>query len=117
MFSEEDFNQDNAQRLSVIIMKQMGRSPLQLFRDLPDSQKRKFNRIMNEYIKKLGLNWETKLVDDFNLIVNEDIFNEDFDPNLTTIKNINTDRQILLSHEQEDWIKKVTEETGKEPLY
>ena len=95
-------------------MKKMGRNSLSFFRELPDSQKRKLNRlIMNEYIQNLGINWETTLLDDFNLIVNEDILNEDFDP--TT--NINTDRQFILSQEQEEWIKKETEETGKEPLY
>ena len=37
-------------------------------------------------------------------------------PTLTMITDINTDKQILLSQEQEEWIKKETEETGKEPL-
>lgn len=116
-FSNEDFNQENATRLMVITMSKMGRPPLTQFKDLPPSQKTKFNRIMNEYIQSLGEDWETKLTDDFNLIVNEDILNEEFDAGRLFVKDTITERKVLLSPEQEEWIKEETDRTGEAPLY
>ena len=69
MFSKEDFNQDNATRLSVIIMTEMKRHPLTPFQDLPPSQKVKFNRLLNDYIQNLPEEWEPILLADFNRIV------------------------------------------------
>ena len=115
-FSKEDFTQDNAIRISVIIMNRMGKNPLGDFRELPQSQKSKFNRLMNEYIGSLGEDWETKLLADFNQIVNEDILNEDFDPSKLQVKQLITERQVLLSPEQEEWIKK-EEAEGRPVVY
>jgi hypothetical protein len=115
-FSKEDFNQENATRLTVIIMKEMGKSPILQFRDLIPSQKVKFNRIMNEYIQSLGEDWETKLIGDFNQIVNEDILNEEFDAGRVFVSDTNTERKVLLSEEQKEWIE--TEEAeGREVKY
>ena len=75
MFSKEDFNQDNATRLSVIIMTEMKLPPLTPFKDLPPSQKVKFNRLLNKYIQDLPDDWEPVLLADFNRIVSEDILN------------------------------------------
>lgn len=116
-FSKEDFTNENATRLMVIIMTYMNKPPLTSFRDLPESQKNKFNRMLNEYIAKLDENWETKLHNDFNLIVNEDILNEDFDPSKIWVRDVITEKNVLLSQEQEEWIKEETEKTGVEPLY
>lgn len=115
-FSKEDFTQENATRLMVIIMAYMNKPPLTQFKDLPESQKKKFNRLMNEYIAGLGEDWETKLLDDFNRIVNEDILNEEFDPSKVFVKDIITERQVLLSPQQEEWIK-MEEEDGRKVLY
>jgi hypothetical protein len=97
MFSKEDFNSENAQRLSVIIMTQMRENPLTLFKTLPDSKKAKFNRLLNEYIQKelQREDWMDTLLRDFNRIVNEDILNEDFDPSKEYVPIYNTDRVIL----------------------
>ncbi len=115
-FSKEDFTQENATRLMVIIMSKMGRSPLTQFRDLPQSQKTKFNRLMNEYIADLGEDWKPKLLDDFNLIVNEDILNEEFDAGRVFVRETITDRNVILNEEQQEWIKK-EEEDGREVVY
>ena len=115
-FSKEDFTQENATRLMVIIMAYMNKPPLTQFKDLPESQKKKFNRLMNEYIAGLGEDWETKLLDEFNRIVNEDILNEEFDPSKVFVKDIITERQVLLSPQQEEWIK-MEEEDGRKVLY
>ena len=100
----------------VLIMKRMGRPLLTQFKDLPPSQKTKFNRIMNEYIQSLGEDWEKVLLDEFNLIVNEDILNEEFDPTTTRVKDNRTDRQVLLSPDQEEWIKQ-EEAEGRPVVY
>lgn len=115
-FSKEDFTQENATRLMVIIMAYMNKPPLTQFKDLPESQKKKFNRLMNEYIAGLGEDWETKLLDEFNRIVNEDILNEEFDPSKVFVKDIITERQVLLSPQQEEWIK-MEEEDGRKVIY
>jgi len=115
-FSKEDFNQENATRLMVIIMKEMGKHPLLQFRDLIPTQKVKFNRLMNEYIQSLGEEWEAKLLADFNLIVGEDILNEEFDAGRVFVRETISDRNVLLSEEQNEWIKS-EEAEGREVKY
>ena len=97
VFSKDDFNKENAQRLSVIIMTQMSKPPLTPFVSLSESQKVKFNHLLNEYINSrlLGDDWLQTLLDDFNRIVNEDILNEDFDPSKVYVPIYNTERQLL----------------------
>lgn len=97
MFSKDNFTKENAQRLSVIIMTQMSKPPLTPFVSLSESQKAKFNRLLNEYINSrlLGDDWLQTLLDDFNRIVNEDILNEDFDPSKVYVPIYNTERQLL----------------------
>jgi hypothetical protein len=72
---------------------------------------------MNEYIQSLGEDWEKVMLDEFNLIVNEDILNEEFDPTKTIVKDVITERKVLLSPEQEEWIKRTEEETGEAVVY
>ena len=110
MFGKDDFNKDNAQRLSVIIMNKLGRPPMTAFNSLPPSQKTKFNRVMNEYIQEhLQIEqWMDKLHADFNQVVNEDIMNEDFDPSQQFVVECNTEHQLLLTEEQ----KRFLEESG-----
>jgi len=115
-FSKEDFTQENATRIMVLIMKRMGRPLLTQFKDLPPSQKTKFNRIMNEYIQSLGEDWEKVLLDEFNLLVNEDILNEEFDPTTTIVKDNRTERNVILSPDQEEWIKQ-EEAEGRPVVY
>jgi hypothetical protein len=114
MFSKEDFTQEVATRLTVIIMSKMEKKPLTPYFSLEPSQKKKFNRLMNEYIVSLGEEWKDKMEADFNLIVNEDILNENFDPSKLYVKDMTTTPQMLLSPEQEQWIKEETE-AGRPP--
>lgn len=115
-FSQEDFNQANATRLNVIIMKQMDKHPLTHFYSLGQALKDKHKRLLNEYIASLPEDWETKILTDFNTIVNEEILNENFDPSKQFIREINTDPQMLLSPEQEAWIKEETD-AGRPPVF
>ena len=109
MFGKDDFNKENAQRLSVIIMtrSKLGRPPLSAFDSLPPSQQNKFNRVMNEYIREhlYGDDWYDKLRSDFNQIVIEDILNEEFDPSKQFVVECNTDCQLLLSEEQKRFLE------------
>lgn len=107
MFGKDDFNKENAQRLSVIIMSKLGRPPLTIFSSLPPSQKTKFNRVMNEYIQQnlQSDDWFDKLLADFNRIVNEDILNEEFDPSLQFVAECNTECQLLLTEEQKRFME------------
>jgi hypothetical protein len=112
-FSKEDFTPDNATRLTVIIMPKMGKAPLTGYKSLPETQQKKFNRLLNEYISTLGENWNEKLLNDFNTIVNEDILNEDFDPNRQSVPILNTGREVLMNEEQKEFFKDKPEELEK----
>jgi hypothetical protein len=115
MFTKEDFTQENAERLRLITNHKMLLPLMTPFYSLAPTMKTKFNRIMNEYISTLGEDWNTKLLSDFNTLVTEELLNENFDPSKQFIKEMNTDRQILYSPEQEQWIKEETE-AGRPPV-
>jgi hypothetical protein len=100
MFSKEDFTPENAQRLTVIINSRMGHPPLTPFREHIPAQQKKFNRVMNEYIKALPEDWMPVLLQDFNTIVSEDILNEDFDPSKIFVYA--QDKELLLTEEQKE---------------
>ena len=100
-FTKEDFTKENAQRLTVITNKRMGNPLLSSFFSLPPSQRTKFNRLLNEYIKSLGEDWETTLMTDFNTIVSEDILTEEFAPAKTAVPMVNSERTLLLTEEQQ----------------
>lgn len=112
-FTTEDFNKENAQRLSVIIMPKMGMKPLTSFRGLNDGQQKKFNRLMNDYIRSLGEDWEQTLLGDFNQVVTEEILTNDFDPSLHHVPMLNTDRELMLTAEQEEYFRNNPEELMK----
>lgn len=112
-FGKDDFTKENAQRLSVIIMPKLGYGPLHSFKSLGDSQQKKFNRVMNEYIRALPDEWEPVLLGDFNRIVNEDILNEDFNPANQFVPSYNVTRETLLSEEQKDYFADKPEELEK----
>jgi hypothetical protein len=115
-FSKEDFTSDTAQRLSVIIMKQMGKPLLCSFRSLGGSQQSKFNRLMNEYIRSLPEDWQPKLMNDFNTIVSEDLLNEEFDPSETFVPILNTETEVLLSEEQKTFLEEERIRRGEETI-
>jgi len=97
-FSQEDWNPENAQRLSVIIMTKMSKPPLTSFKTLDPSVQKKFNRLMNEYIQALPDDFMPKLLEDFNQIVNEDIMNESWNPAVYSVPR--GDHKLLLTDEQ-----------------
>jgi len=98
MFSKEDFTPENAQRLTVIINSRIGHPPLTPFREHIPAQQKKFNRVMNEYIKALPEDWMPVLLHDFNIVVSEDILNESFDPSKIAVYA--GDKELLLTEEQ-----------------
>ena len=97
----EDFHKPEiAQRLSVITMMQMGKPPLTSFKNLDPSVQKKFNRLMNNYIKTLPDDFMPKLLEDFNQIVCEEIMNESFNPALINVPR--GDKKLLLTEEQKE---------------
>ena len=114
-FTPQDFTKDNTTRLSVIVMDLMGKTPMTPFHSLGDTQKQRFNRLMNKYIKEdLGDDdWENILLDDFNRIIRETILTEEFDPSKQFIKELNTDNTLMLTEEQKEFFKDKTDELVK----
>jgi hypothetical protein len=105
-FTQEDFH-THAQRLNVIINDALGWSPLTNFRELSQAKKRQFNLKMNQYIKDLPD--EKKLIDDFNLVCQLKVF-DDMKPEEHYVKELSTERKVLMTPEQEEWHK-------ESPLY
>lgn len=113
-FSTADFNKENSQRLSVIIMPRLGLKPLHSFRALSDGQQKKFNRLMNEYIQTLGEDWFDTIIKDFNQIVNEEILTDTFDASTIHIPSHSvSERELLLSEEQKEFFADKPEEFSK----
>ena len=120
-FQATDFQGETVTRLGVIIQSKMGNSPLTQFRDMSESQKKKFNRLLNEYVKMLGNDWEKEIMDQFNLICQEDIFTESFDPSKLDILMNGGNKELLLTDEQKSFItndlNKSIEEYTKEVVH
>ena len=96
MFSQEDFKGDNLNRLSCIIMHQMGQYPLAKYANLSYASQKEFDNRLNEYIKKLPDNdWETVLIQEFNEIINKEIFGKSFQPSEWQCDEVVTDVQHL----------------------
>lgn len=104
-FQQSDFSGETVTRLGVIIQSKMGNPPLTLFRDMGESQQKKFNRLLNEYVKMLGEDWENVIQEQFNLICQEDIFTESFDPSKLDVLLNGGNRELLLTEEQKEFIK------------
>jgi hypothetical protein len=103
-FGRDDFNPENAQRLSVIIMTKMNKNPLTFFKNLDPAVQKKFNRLMNEYIESLPDDYMPKLLADFNQIVCEDIFTESWNPAMYDVPR--GDKKLLLTDEQRELMEK-----------
>lgn len=99
MFEPKDFQGETATRLQVIVMTFMGKHPLTNFHGLMKHEKKKFNDHLNKYIQSLPEEWEDKLVRDFHVACNEEIFNEKFQSELYPPALINTDIQLLPKEE------------------
>lgn len=101
--TQEDFK-NHAQRISVIIMVKMLKHPLTSFHTLASGEKRKFNRLMNEYLKNLGEEWEQKLIEDFNQTCDEDLFTNSFNPELIPVSQREGGKELLLTDEQKEFV-------------
>ena len=78
MFNQEDFN-EHSSRLRLIIMSKMNKPILTRFNQLDNREKKKFNKMLNQYILSLPPfkeDWMDKLVDDFNELCLDNIFTE-----------------------------------------
>lgn len=102
-FSKEDWTPENATRLNLIVMTKMGLDPFSLFKDLGESQKKKYNRILNQYIQSLGENGVEQLKTEFDQLVMEDILTEKFKPELCPVQILNTEPQLLLREDQKEF--------------
>ena len=80
-FSPADLlNAETATRLRTIIFYRMQMDLMGTFAGLLTSEKRTFNRLMNEFIASLpDEGWEKVLIDEFNEIVLKNILNDKFD--------------------------------------
>ena len=81
-FTKEDFN-EHSQRLQLIVMCKMKKEPLTIFSQLSNSEKKKFNQLLNDYILSFPYEkeeWIDKLVNDFNELCCDNIFTDKFDP-------------------------------------
>jgi len=72
-FTQEDF-QKYSQQLQIIIMSKKGLDPMLNFKYLEPKQKRLFNEELNRYIQQLPTDFDTYILNDFNLVCNEEIF-------------------------------------------
>jgi len=103
VFTKDDFH-THAARLNVIINEKMGLSPYSNFRELSKVKKTKFNLMLNEYIKELPEEFEKRIVDDFNRVCQEKVFDE-LKPEEHFIKQMSTEPTLLMTPEQEEWDK------------
>jgi len=97
ILSETEFKQQ-ADKLQVIINKQMGNPILKSFHTLAKTKKTKFNKLLNEYINSCPS--IQQLCEDFYEIAQEEIFNENFNPEEYQNLSENTDHTLLLTDEQ-----------------
>jgi hypothetical protein len=109
-FSKDDFAGDVVVRIQCIILNQMGLNCLGSFKDLELSKRNKFNRFLNEYVSKLPENdWELKVLNDFNLIMSEEVFTQDFKPQDQYVYH--ETKEALMTPEQEQFVLTELNET------
>ena len=103
MFNQEDFN-EHSSRLRLIIMSKMNKPILTRFNQLDNREKKKFNKMLNQYIHSLPPfkeDWMDKLVDDFNELCLDNIFTEKFDPAKCYCPNVNNTPTLISKEEEE----------------
>jgi hypothetical protein len=128
VFSKEDFMKPEvAQRLSVVIMSKMDKYILLSFSKLSPKEKKLFNKLMNEYIVHLGMDWENKLEADFNEVCTDELFSTE---NYFKAESINApvgESEMILTEEkkrfqeemldpvkQAEWLEKLKADVIKE---
>ena len=115
----EDFKKREViEKIQVIIMVQIGKGPLNGFRNLSLGERKKFNVALNLYINSSLViakdDWELTLQNDFNTVCTDDIFTEKFkaEQNMfgcsidTDIKELRAE-VIDISTEMEDFKKEI----------
>jgi len=117
-FTQEHFK-IHWERLTVIVNNKLGISVLSPFKTLTDSKKKRFNKVLNEYIREIGSheNWEERLLNEFHDIVQEELFdNPNFKVENQFVKE--GGHEVLLTEEQRDFLEKKRIELGeKEIIY
>ena len=103
MFNKEDFKL-NEMKFQVIINSKLGINPLTPFRILNEGKQKKFNKVLNEYIKQLPIDFQPYIDEEFNEIVNDDILNSDFDPSKIDVPN-QGEKILLLTEEQKTFLE------------
>ena len=96
-FTAEDFHGETAQRLQVIINNRLGKHPLMPFRETPS--KTKFNKELNRYVNALGTDWQDTIKNDFQIIFDDEIMNDDFKPEAQPVQT-SFIKNVLLTTEQ-----------------
>jgi hypothetical protein len=109
ILSEAQFKM-HADKLQVIINKQMGNPVLKSFHSLAKTTKTKFNKLLNDYINTCQS--IDHMCQEFCDICQEDIFNEEFNPEEYRNLSENTDHTLLLTEEQRENLSKVDESSG-----
>ena len=97
VFSQEDFS-EHSSRLRLIVMSKMNKPILTRFNQLDDREKKKFNKMLNQYIQSLPSlkeEWMDKLVDDFNDLCLDNIFTEKFDPAKCYCPDVNNEPMMV----------------------
>jgi hypothetical protein len=117
-FTKEDFSR-HWERLTVIVNHKIGQPVLTPFKSHSDLKKKKFNKILNEYIREIGAhaNWEERLLNEFNELVQEELWdNPKFKVENQFVKE--GGHEVLLTEEQKEFLEKKRIELGeKEIIY
>ena len=95
MFSKSDIQGDNLHRLSCIVMSQLGEHPLQHYNYLSYARQKEFENKFDNYIKALPNDWQEVITQDFNEVINRDVFSKGFNPAEYRCDEVITDVQHI----------------------
>ena len=115
-FTQEDFKK-HWERLTVIINHKINKPLLTPFKAHTDLQKKKFNKVLNEYLREIGghENWEERLMNEFNDLVQEHIFdNPNFKVENQYVKEGGS--ELLLTEEQKEFLERKRVELGEKEI-
>jgi hypothetical protein len=124
-FSNSDFKGLTLQRLNSIVLIQLGEQIVGSFKDLPPIKQKKYNKILNQYIRELPEEgWDEKIQEDFNDICLEHLFeNPKWSPEKIMGLQLSAEITELAKEytpEQEEevllYTEKVKEQQKQEPL-
>ena len=117
-FTQKDFV-ENWEQLTCIINHKIGQPILTPFKNHTDIRKKKFNRLLNEYIREIGRHsdWKKVMLNEFNDLVQEELWdNPKFKVENQFVKE--GGHEVLLTDEQKEFLeKKRIEMDEKEIVY